>query len=258
MAKDIGSNFAKYTLCFFNFFFFLFGSITLALGLWMLFDKKSLVTLLRSVDEENVTRFTEPQLIEQSVYIFIGIGGLMFVLGFLGYCGAMRESQCLLSLYGVLIIVLLVLEIIIFSLALLYKEVARDEIQNFLTNTIPEYKSSAKENDAVTLMWNQLMAQMGCCGVNSYNDFDKSQYWMTNKVSRVVPEACCILSDKVLIKPQDLNCPYEPSESNSFYMKGCFDEILAYSETNKYLIIGVCGGLILTKLIAAFLAFCIC
>lgn len=43
-------------------------------------------------------RFTEPQLIDQSVYILIGIGGLMFFLGFLGYCGAMRESQCLLSL----------------------------------------------------------------------------------------------------------------------------------------------------------------
>jgi tetraspanin-18 len=43
-------------------------------------------------------RFTEPQLIDQSVYILIGIGGLMFFLGFLGYCGAIRESQCLLSL----------------------------------------------------------------------------------------------------------------------------------------------------------------
>ena len=43
-------------------------------------------------------RFTETQLIDQSVYILIAIGGLMFVLGFLGYCGAIRESQCLLSL----------------------------------------------------------------------------------------------------------------------------------------------------------------
>jgi tetraspanin-18 len=43
-------------------------------------------------------RFTEPQLIDQTVYLLIAIGVLMFVLGFLGYCGAMRESQCLLSL----------------------------------------------------------------------------------------------------------------------------------------------------------------
>lgn len=43
-------------------------------------------------------RFTEPQLIDQSVYILIAIGGLMFFLGFLGYCGAIRESQCMLSL----------------------------------------------------------------------------------------------------------------------------------------------------------------
>lgn len=46
-------------------------------------------------------RFTEPQLVDQTVYIFIVIGALMFVLGFLGYCGALRESQCLLSLVSV-------------------------------------------------------------------------------------------------------------------------------------------------------------
>jgi tetraspanin-18 len=43
-------------------------------------------------------RLTEPTLIDQSVYVLIAIGGLMFFLGFLGYCGAIRESQCLLSL----------------------------------------------------------------------------------------------------------------------------------------------------------------
>lgn len=70
-------------------------------------------------------------------------------------------------------------------------------------------------------MWNQLMAQFKCCGVNSYSDFEQSQLWLQNKSSRQIPEACCVLADKTLLTPQDLNCPYSPSDINSYYMKVC-------------------------------------
>lgn len=68
-------------------------------------------------------------------------------------------------------------------------------------------------------MWNQLMARLECCGVNSYNDFETSSFWLANKGSRVIPEACCFLSDKTLLKPLDVHCPSSPTDSNSNYMK---------------------------------------
>ena len=96
---------------------------------------------------------------------------------------------------------------------------AKDEAQNFLKSSIRDYKSSAKESDGATLMWNQLMARMECCGVNSYNDFETSSFWAANKGSRLVPEACCVLKDKTLMIPVDSNCAYSPNDKNSFYMK---------------------------------------
>lgn len=257
MGQDVGSCCAKYILCLFNFIFFILGSLVLGLGLWLLLDKNSIVSLLKTVSSEHVERFTEPQLIDQSVYILIAIGGIMFFLGFLGYCGALRESQCMLSLYGVFIIILLVLEIVVFCFAIIYKDVAKDEAQNFLKTTIRDYTSSAKETDGSTLMWNQLMARLECCGVNSYNDFETSTFWVANRGSRQIPEACCTLSDKTLLKPFDTNCPYSPTDSNSNYMKGCYDSLLNYLDYNKNLVIGVSSGLILIQLFAAFLAFCL-
>ncbi|KAG5679470.1 hypothetical protein PVAND_009035 [Polypedilum vanderplanki] len=255
--SDVGSCCAKYILCIFNFIFFILGSLVLGLGLWLLFDKNSLLSLMKSVNSEHIERFTEPKLIDQTVYLLITIGVLMFVLGFLGYCGAMRESQCLLSLYGVFLIILLVLEIVVFVFAIAYQDVARDETESFLRSTIKEYKSSGKEEDAVSLMWNQLMAQFQCCGVNSYSDFETSSFWVNNKGSRTIPEACCQLSDKTLIKPLDLNCPYSPSDINSYYMRGCQPALVEFFRNNSNTIIGVMSGVILIQLFAAFLAFCI-
>lgn len=80
-----------------------------------------------------------------------------------------------------------------------------------------EYQSSAKETDAVTLMWNQLMAQFKCCGVEDYKDFETSSFWLANKGNRTIPEACCVLAEKTLLKPVDQSCVYTPTDVNSYF-----------------------------------------
>lgn len=77
MAQDCGSCIAKYILCLFNFIFFvsisttfssfitfvnkisifilqILGSLVLALGVWMLADKNSIISLLKSVNSEHI------------------------------------------------------------------------------------------------------------------------------------------------------------------------------------------------------------
>lgn len=75
MGQDVGSCCAKYILCLFNFIFFvsfcrfnraeetlqfvffrlqILGSLVLGLGLWLLLDKNSIVSLLKSVSNEHV------------------------------------------------------------------------------------------------------------------------------------------------------------------------------------------------------------
>ena len=42
-------------------------------------------------------QITQPTVIEQAAYILIAAGAFMFIVSFLGYCGALRESRCLLT-----------------------------------------------------------------------------------------------------------------------------------------------------------------
>lgn len=47
-------------------------------------------------------QFTQPAVIEQMAYVLIVCGALMFFLSFMGYCGAIRESPCMLTTVGYL------------------------------------------------------------------------------------------------------------------------------------------------------------
>lgn len=99
---------AKYLLCTFNFIFFLLGMLILALGLWLLIDRNSIISLIKRVNND----FRESELVNRTIYIILAIGTIKLILGFFGCCGAIRRSHCLLSFYGVLMIVLLTVEII--------------------------------------------------------------------------------------------------------------------------------------------------
>uniref|UniRef100_A0A1A9V4K2 Tetraspanin n=1 Tax=Glossina austeni TaxID=7395 RepID=A0A1A9V4K2_GLOAU len=99
MGYDCGVWIGKYVLCIFNFLFFVLGTIVLGIGIWLAVDKASLIALLKMVENEHINQFTQPQVIEQLAYVLIAIGGVMFLMSFMGYCGAIRESKCLLTTY---------------------------------------------------------------------------------------------------------------------------------------------------------------
>ncbi|EPY87853.1 CD9 antigen [Camelus ferus] len=68
------------------------GIAVLAVGLWLRFDSQT-----KSIFEQennNSSFYT-------GVYILIGAGALMMLVGFLGCCGAVQESQCMLGLASI-------------------------------------------------------------------------------------------------------------------------------------------------------------
>ncbi|XP_053354040.1 tetraspanin-2a [Clarias gariepinus] len=112
----------KYLLFFFNFIFWLAGSMVFAVGLWLRLDPSS-VSLFQ---EEGA-----PATFFYVTYIIIGIGATMMIVGFFGCCGAVKESQCLLALFFSSLLIILGAEVAAGVFGFLKKEEIIQEVKDF-------------------------------------------------------------------------------------------------------------------------------
>ena len=103
---------------------------------------------------------TQPTVIEQGAYILIAAGAFIFIISFLGYCGAIKESRVLLTAYGLFIIIIALLQITAIVLASVFREQAEKHTKDFFEHTIHKYYTTAEQRDAVTLSWDFMMAEV--------------------------------------------------------------------------------------------------
>lgn len=240
---------AKYFLCFFNFVFFVAGGAALTVGIWLFADRNSFTNLVAKLDESDILTKTNADVIRMMSYILIIAGALTFIVSFLGYCGAMFESRCLLCVYGVLLLLVLVLECVVVGLGFGLKGDAERGTQSFLKSTIKYYAHSADQTETVTVAWDGIMSQLHCCGVESYKDFREYTNWTTT--DKIVPEACCIKENGQL---KDSSCTVDPKSSNSYYDTGCYKAIINAVEENAAIVIGVATGLVFIEILVIILA----
>ncbi|KAI1890601.1 hypothetical protein AGOR_G00155350 [Albula goreensis] len=128
-----GMKCVKYLLFIFNFIFWLVGSLVLAVGLWLRFD---------SVIKSLLSSEGAPETFFMGVYILIGAGGLMMLVGFFGCCGAVRESQCLLGSFFACLLIIFGAEVAAGVFGFLNKDKIIEEIQKFYERSVDENANS--------------------------------------------------------------------------------------------------------------------
>merc|ERR1719184_525180 len=95
--------------------------------------------------------FVEPAVIEQAAYILIALGAFIFIISFLGYCGAIKESRVLLTAYAIFLIIIFALQVTLILLCTMYKSHADHHSKGFLKSTLAKYYTVGDNKDAVTL-----------------------------------------------------------------------------------------------------------
>ncbi|KAM4583454.1 tetraspanin-2-like [Fundulus diaphanus] len=147
-----GMKCVKYLLFVFNFIFWLSGLLVLAVGLWLRFDPNT-VDLL--------TGDGAPKTFFIAIYILLSAGGLMMVVGFFGFFGAMRESQCLLASFFACLLIIFGAEITAGVFGFLNKEEIAGEIQRFYKDSIAEDNPNGT---AIAVLYHR---HLNCCSLEN-------------------------------------------------------------------------------------------
>uniref|UniRef100_A0A8D3EE56 Tetraspanin 2a n=1 Tax=Scophthalmus maximus TaxID=52904 RepID=A0A8D3EE56_SCOMX len=145
-----GMKCVKYLLFVFNFIFWLSGLLVLAVGLWLRFDPETV---------ELLTDDGAPDTFFIAVYILLGAGGLMMIVGFFGCFGAVRESQCLLASFFSCLLIIFGAEIAAGVFGFLNKEQIVEEVQKFYSSSIADVTNA--NATAVALIYQRTL---NCCG----------------------------------------------------------------------------------------------
>uniref|UniRef100_A0A8D0GWL6 Tetraspanin n=1 Tax=Sphenodon punctatus TaxID=8508 RepID=A0A8D0GWL6_SPHPU len=213
--------FFKVMMILFNLAIFLGGGTLLGVGIWVTVDSSSFMNILGPV-------FSSALQFVNVGYLLIAIGAVLVVLGFLGCCGAQKESKCLLILFFSIILIIFIAEVAAAVVALVYTSLAENILQATVT---PALKTNYGKDPQFTNTWNATMTEVRCCGLLNYTDFNNSNYF---KEHNGYPPQCCNATSSPICTPQ------AAAESRT---QGCFHKLLSDLRKNAGVVGGVAAGI---------------
>ncbi|KAM9351636.1 CD9 molecule a isoform 2-T2 [Symphorus nematophorus] len=153
MAVAGGIKCVKYLMFVFNFVFWLAGTAVFAIGLWLRLDPKT-----KGLFEGQES----PYVFYTGVYILIGAGALMMVVGFLGCCGAIQESPCMLGLFFFFLLIIFAIEVAAGIWGFSNQSKVVSDITTFYMQTYNNYKATQDQRLKETLRL--IQTGLNCCG----------------------------------------------------------------------------------------------
>ncbi|XP_050781498.1 tetraspanin-1-like isoform X2 [Gopherus flavomarginatus] len=145
-------SFLKLMMFVFNGVIFLSGLAVLGIGIWVKVDGGSFVQILGAA---------APQLMQliNVGYLCIAVGTFLLLMGFLGCCGAMKESKCMLLLFFVIILILFIAEVAGAVVVLAFSSVADIFIEHLKNWAVKTLREDYGRRDDVTAIWDTTMKE---------------------------------------------------------------------------------------------------
>jgi len=223
--------FLKAMMFAFNGIIFLAGAAILGVGIWVKVDSSSILGILDQIEDA-------PSEINQILnvgYLLIAVGAILLIIGFLGCCGAIKESRCMLLMFFVIVLVVFIAEVAGAVIVLVFKPLAEDLLNKLGTKAVQNIQKDYGRNQEVTQLWNSTMDTLKCCGFYNYTDFVGSPFYTNN--GQTFPEQCC--------EPKNGVCNMEVAESafTSNTTLGCFPRLKQLIDENTVVVAAVALGI---------------
>jgi len=233
----------KYLVFGFNVVFWLLGGLLAAAGLWAWSEKDMFA---------NISRLTKISV--DPALICMIVGGVIFIIGFTGCVGALRENTCLLLFYSASIGVIFCAQLVVGILAFVYKDWMKDQIEQELKTIIQDYREDPDLQNLIDWVQGNWLK---CCGISDYTDWDLNIYFNCTSPSREacgVPFSCCRHQNDQLI--ENTQCGYDTRDKSKtanpdqkIYTEGCLKAFIQWLNGNLIPVAGVAVAVALIQIL---------
>ncbi|KAM4881767.1 tetraspanin-8 [Thomomys bottae] len=221
----------KYSMFVFNFLFWICGCLILGIAIWLRVSKDS-----KEVLTSGNSTSSDPFV---AVNILIAVGAIIMILGFLGCCGAVKESRCMLLLFFIILLLILLLQVAAGILGAAFKSESIRVLNETLHTNVGYLSGKGENGEEFRKAMNSLQKELHCCGlINGASDWGDN----FNQYS----ESC--------------KCPQASSSSSSsdtcetyngitVYKQTCISLIKDMVENYIIIIIGIAFGLAVIEIL---------
>jgi len=225
MGISCGAVLIKYILFAFNFLWLILGGVVIYLG----------VTIASFSGDIQTIVDTNMKAGALSVMV---TGVIIFLVAFLGCCGAIKENSCMLSTYGGLILIVIVVQCVGIYFAFKNKTDIEKKIKESIDSKFIKFHLGDKElNRAIQ----EIQKFFKCCGTSGPGVYSDDR----------IPISCCGGTD--FGGDSDQTCKRPEVKYND----GCTEKV--YNSLTKYLggLAGVAIALVLIQLLIVMSACCL-
>ncbi|CAJ0943391.1 unnamed protein product [Ranitomeya imitator] len=191
------------------------------------------------------------------VWLFMVTGAVMFVLGFAGCIGALRENTSLLKFFSVFLGLIFFLELTAGILAFVFKDWIKDQLNFFINNNVKAYRDDIDLQNLIDFA----QEYWSCCGAHGPNDWNLNIYFncTDSNPSRErcgVPFSCCV-KDPAEDVPNtqcgyDVRLKLELEQQSYIYTKGCVGQFEKWLQDNLIVVAGVFVAVALLQMVISF------
>uniref|UniRef100_A0A0P4W6U4 Tetraspanin n=1 Tax=Scylla olivacea TaxID=85551 RepID=A0A0P4W6U4_SCYOL len=242
--------FLKYISVVWNLLFMVMGGAWLGLVLWVYFSVTDIAVLTSDV-----------QGYKSVLYFLMVVGAIVFILGFLGCCGACQESQCMLGTFFALVLVLFTGQIAIGVWAHANKDKFTKVFTDAVTSTI---KTDYGTVEIKTNAFNTIQENLKCCGSQGPDDWAGSNFNNAEEGHKEigvaasrgyykVPFSCCVVPGC----DNKLNMNETPNP-DIIYVEGCSEKILNVVQPYSNEILYCLLAILLIQVLAMILSMVLC
>lgn len=213
---------------FFNFVFFLSGLALIIVG-----------AMVRS-DYGDYFTYADSKFATAEIFIIV-IGIIVFLIGFFGCCGALKENHCMMCAFAVLLSIIFILEIAAAIVGYQYRRKVEKVANSGLERAVANYN---KQKGAKQLLdWAQ--STLKCCGKSGPEDYDF-------KVGNITRSICGPAGNGVDSCHMGKDCI-----KGLLYHAGCKKIVVAFVKKNMYVLGGVAVGVAFIQVVGVVLACCL-